>query len=49
MHFDGWDTIEGRHLVFAYAAIFAVQGGYFGWMAVQWRKLARPRKSNEAS
>ena len=29
MRFDGWNTIEGRHLVFAYAAIFFIQGGYF--------------------
>ena len=29
MRFDGWNTMEGRHLVFAYAAVILIQGGYF--------------------
>ncbi len=41
MRFDGWDTMEGRHLVFAYAAVLLIQGGYFAWITVQWRKLSR--------
>lgn len=39
MHFDGWNTIEGRHLVFAYAVIFLIQGGYFAWMIRNWLQL----------
>jgi hypothetical protein len=39
MRFDGWNTIEGRHLVFIYAAVILIQGGYFVWVAVQWLKL----------
>lgn len=45
MHFDGWNTIEGRHLVFAYALVFLLQGGYAAWIARGWfttRKRARP-------
>jgi hypothetical protein len=36
-----FDTIEIRHLVFAYAVVFLVQGGYFAWLAVRWRKMNR--------
>lgn len=43
MHFDGWNTIEGRHLVFAYALVFLLQGGYAAWIARTWLKL--PKKA----
>jgi hypothetical protein len=39
MRFDGWDTIEGRHLVFAYAAVVLIQLGYAGWMLREWLRL----------
>lgn len=45
MHFDGWNTIEGRHLVFAYALVLLLQGGYAAWIARAWfqtQKRARP-------
>ncbi len=32
-------TMEIRHLVAAYATVFILQGGYFLWMALNWRKL----------
>ena len=38
MRFDGWNTIEGRHLVFIYATVFLIQGGYFVWVIVSWLK-----------
>jgi len=44
MRFDGFNTIEGRHLVFAYAAIILIQGGYVGWVALQWHKLSASNK-----
>ena len=44
MHFDGWNTIEGRHLVFAYAAVALIQGGYLAWIAAQWGKLRAQEK-----
>ena len=44
MRFDGWDTMEGRHLVFAYAAIFIIQLGYVGLIARNWLLLKRPRR-----
>ena len=39
MRFDGFHTMEGRHLVFAYAAVILIQGGYLAWVVNQWRKL----------
>ncbi len=44
MHFDGWNTIEGRHLVFAYTLVFLLQGAYAVWIAATWRKLDRADK-----
>ena len=53
MHFDGWNTIEGRHLVFAYASVILIQGGYFLWILRNWLKLSRAEaaqtKSSEAT
>ena len=46
MRFDGLDTLEGRHLVFAYAAVFLIQGSYFGYVASRWLKL---RKADRTS
>jgi hypothetical protein len=44
MHFDHlMSTLEGRHLVFAYAGVILIQGGYFTWVAIQWFKLGRTR------
>ena len=43
MHrFDGWHTMEGRHLVFAYAAVALIQLGYAAWIALEWRKVSAP-------
>lgn len=44
MRFDGFDTMEGRHLVFAYATVFIIQLGYFGWVARQYFKLGLAKK-----
>lgn len=44
MHFDGWNTIEGRHLVYAYAFVVLVQGGYLGWIARQWFRMNHDEK-----
>ncbi len=38
-HFDGWNTLEGRHLVYVYAFVILVQGGYFLYVAANWFKL----------
>jgi hypothetical protein len=46
MHLSGvLNTMEGRHLVIAYAAVFALQGGYAAWMVYQWLKAGRSLKS----
>jgi hypothetical protein len=47
MRFDGWDTIEGRHLVYIYAVVILIQGGYFVWVAVQWLKLRTTSNETE--
>jgi hypothetical protein len=39
MKFDGMDTIEGRHLVFAYASVILIQGGYFLYVLRSWLKM----------
>ena len=38
-HFDGLNTLEGRHLVFVYAFVILVQSGYFAYIAISWFKL----------
>ncbi len=46
MHFDGFNTIEGRHLVIAYALVILIQAGYAGWVALSWLKL-KAKKATE--
>jgi len=36
-------TLENRHLLAAYITVWTIQGGYFAWMAWQWRHTKRPR------
>ncbi len=42
------DTLEGRHLVLAYATVILVQGAYFAWVITHWLKLRRTEPSNPA-
>ena len=44
MRFDGFSTMEGRHLVFAYAAVILLQGGYFARLVWEWLKLNADEK-----
>ena len=44
MHFDGMDTLAGRHLVFAYASVVLIQGAYFLWVVRNWFKLSGEEK-----
>jgi hypothetical protein len=46
VHFDGWNTLEGRHLVLAYASVFVIQGGYLIWIASQWLRVSRAPRTN---
>ena len=42
MHIEGiMSTMEGRHLVFSYAAVALIQGGYFAWVVLNWLKVGR--------
>jgi hypothetical protein len=40
-HFDGWNTLEGRHLVFVYGYVILAQGGYFAYVLSNWWKMRR--------
>ena len=44
MRFDGFDTMEGRHLVFAYATVVIIQLGYFARVAIQFLNLSPAKK-----
>lgn len=36
-------TLSQRHLVYAYVAVAVLQFGYGVWLAIEWRKTAKPR------
>ena len=36
-------TLESRHLVFSYATVLLLQGGYFAWVAWGWMHTKRNR------
>jgi hypothetical protein len=36
-------TMESRHLLFAYAAVFLIQGGYVAWVLWNWVNTKIPR------
>ncbi len=44
MRFDGFDTMEGRHLVYAYVTVAVLQLGYAGYVAAQWFRLGPKNK-----
>jgi hypothetical protein len=35
--------MEHRHLLFAYAAVLIIQGGYVGWTAWNWLRIKDTR------
>jgi len=41
--FFSLQTMQHRHLLFAYIVVWALQGGYFGWTAWQWHRLKNTR------
>jgi len=49
MRFDGMDTMAGRHLVFAYASVILIQGGYFLWLLRNWFALSRSDQKKQRS
>ncbi len=38
-HFDGLDTLDGRHLAAIYAFVLMLQSSYALWIYRRWRKL----------
>ena len=36
-------TMASRHLVFVYAGVWLIQGGYLAWIAWNWRHVKNPR------
>ncbi len=43
MHFD-LNTLEGRHLVLAYASVILIQGGYALWLLRNWMKVSKEQE-----
>ncbi len=41
MHFDGWQTMEGRYLVYAYATVAIIQLAYLAHITIQWLKITK--------
>jgi hypothetical protein len=41
--FFNMSTMGHRHLLLAYAVVLVVQGGYFGWIALNWFRVKGPR------
>jgi hypothetical protein len=39
-----WSTMEHRHLLFAYAVVLIIQGGYAGWIAWNWFRTKHARR-----
>lgn len=37
-------TMQHRHLLFAYATVLVIQGGYFGWIALSWFRTKGPQR-----
>ena len=37
-------TMEHRHLLFAYAAVLVIQGGYVGWIVWNWLRIKDTRR-----
>jgi hypothetical protein len=46
-----FSTLSERHLVYAYCAVWVLQFGYAGWLAVQWgrSRLPQDKKTTEQS
>jgi hypothetical protein len=42
--FFSMSTLESRHLVFAYATVLVIQGGYLAHVAWQWCQTKRPHR-----
>jgi len=41
-------SMEQRHLLYVYVAVWVIQGGYAAWVAWQWRRAGRDAKVGEA-
>ena len=44
-----FSTLSQRHLVYAYLAVWILQFGYGTWVAINWFREKRSKKSSEAS
>jgi hypothetical protein len=42
--FLNMSSMAHRHLLFAYAVVVGVQGGYFGWIALNWFRTKAPQR-----
>jgi hypothetical protein len=42
--FFNFSTMAHRHLVFSYMIVLGIQGGYFAWIAWNWRNRRNFRR-----
>ena len=38
------NTLGARHLLYAYVLVWAIQGGYAGWVFYQWLRTGKQSK-----
>lgn len=36
-------SLEARHLLYAYVAVWIIQGGYAAWVFYQWLRVGKPK------
>jgi len=40
-------SLEQRHLLYVYVAVWVIQGGYAAWLAWQWRQASKAAQVDE--
>jgi hypothetical protein len=38
-------SMQARHLLYTYIAVWILQGGYFGWIAWSWLRLRKDSRA----
>jgi hypothetical protein len=38
------NSLAARHLLYAYVLVWAIQGGYAGWVLYQWLRIGKQSK-----
>jgi hypothetical protein len=40
-------SMEAHHLLYAYVAVWLIQGGYCAWIAFQWIRVVKDSRSRQ--